>query len=128
MFRQKAFFSGRSVGDDGVKDVAWFGPDGRELSDAEWFDPAQQTLGMYLDGRGIRTRGAHGEAVVDDSFLLVLHADPEAVGFVLPGPPWATSVRLVLDTAGTSDGGTGHAPGSSVEVSGRSLLLLRALR
>ena len=28
----------------------------------------QQTLAMYLDGRGIRTRGSRGEAVVDDSF------------------------------------------------------------
>ena len=62
VFRQKAFFSGHALGEDGVKDLAWFGADGRELTDDEWFDPAQQTIGMYVDGRGIRTRGPHGRA------------------------------------------------------------------
>src|SRR3954466_2594925 len=47
VFRQKAFFRGQPVGEEGVKDLAWFGPDGGELTDAEWFDPALQTLGMY---------------------------------------------------------------------------------
>ncbi|MCW2599881.1 MAG: isoamylase [Frankiales bacterium] len=128
VFRQKAFFSGRSVGQDGVKDVAWFGPNGQELSDADWFDRSQQTLGMYLDGRGIRTRGPRGEAVVDDSFLLVLHADPQDSELVLPGPPWATSYELALDTARSSSGEAVHAPGSSVGVTGRSVLLFTARR
>jgi glycogen operon protein len=128
VFRQKAFFSGRSISDDGVKDVAWFGANGKELSDTEWFDPSQSTLGMYVDGRGIRTRGPRGEAVVDDSFLLVLHADPEDGTLVLPGPPWATSYELLFDTARTGYDEAVHAPGSSVAVVGRSVLLFKALR
>ena len=39
MLRQRAFFDGRPVpGGDGCKDLAWFHPAGRELSDADWFD------------------------------------------------------------------------------------------
>ena len=126
VFRQKAFFSGRSISDDGVKDVAWFGADGRELSDTEWFDATQQTLAMYVDGRGIRTRGPRGEPVVDDSFLLVLHAGTADLRLPLPGPPWASSYELLLDTARHRSGV--RPSGSPVKVTGRSVLLFRALR
>ena len=83
---------------------------------------------MYLDGRGISSRGPRGEEVVDDSFLLVLHAGAHDLDLVLPGAPWAASYELVISTAATSDEGTRHAPGSSVDVVARSVLLLRALR
>jgi isoamylase len=128
VFRQKAFFSGSALGEDGVKDVAWFGADGHELDDSQWFDRSQHTIGMYLDGRGIRSRGPRGEEVVDDSFLLVLHAGAHDLDLVLPGAPWAASYELVMSTAATSDEGTRHTPGSSVDLMARSVLLFRALR
>ena len=127
VFRQKAFFSGRSVSDDGVKDIAWFGGNGHELTDTEWFDHSQQTLCMYLDGRGIRSRGPRGELVVDDSFLVVLHAGADDLELTLPGHPWAASYQLVLDT-GAHPPDTVHEPGSSLSVAGRSVLLFRAGR
>ena len=127
VFRQKAFFSGRSLGEDGTKDLAWFGADGAELTDTQWFDPNLQTLAMFLDGRGIKTRGPRGEVVVDDSFLLVVHASSEDGVIALPGGPWATGYRLLLDTAG--DRRTPELPaGTTVPVTGRSVLLLEALR
>jgi isoamylase len=126
VFRQKAFFSGRSLDDDGVTDIAWFGPDGRQLTDDEWFDPSLQTLGMYLDGRGIRSRGPRGERVVDDSFLVVLHAGPQDLALTLPGHPWASSYELLVDTARSGYDAT--AAGPSVVATARSVLLLRALR
>jgi isoamylase len=128
VFRQKAFFSGRSLDDDGVKDIAWFGADGEELSGTEWFDPWQQQLGMYLDGRGIRTRGPRGERLVDDSFLLVLHAGGDDLTLTLPGRPWASSYELVIDTARSTYDETVHEPGASVAVTARSVLLFRARR
>jgi isoamylase len=129
VFRQKAFFLGRPVGDDSVKDVGWFGADGQELTDEEWFDPATVTLGMYLDGRGIRTRGRRGERVVDDTFLLLCHLGRSDLDVVLPGPPWALSWTLLVDTAAEDGQGDGqHAGGKRLAVTGRSALLLRADR
>ncbi|MCU1593319.1 MAG: glycogen debranching enzyme GlgX [Frankiales bacterium] len=127
VFRQKAFFSGRSLGDDGVSDIAWFGPDGAELTDTEWFDPGQQTLAMYVDGRGIRSRGPRGEAVEDDSFLMVLHPGADDLALTLPGAPWAAGYQLVLDTADDLDLDTVE-PGGTVTMTSRSVLLFRALR
>ena len=126
VFRQKAFFSGRAV-DGGIKDIAWFGPSGRELTDADWFDPSQQTLAMYVDGRGIRSRGPRGERVEDDSFLLVLHAADADTGFVLPPTPWATSYAVLVDTADDS-GRPPLAPGATLPLVARSVVLLRAER
>jgi isoamylase len=126
VFRQKAFFSGHALGNDGVKDVAWFGAHGRELTDQEWFDAGQQTLCMYVDGRGIRTRGPMGERIVDDSFLLVLHAGAEAMDLTLPGRPWAESYELLLDTA--RDETVQLEPGATVPMTGRSVRLYQACR
>ena len=69
----------RSPAPGGTRDLAWFAPDGGQLSTADWFDSGLQTLGMYLDGRGIRHRDEHGRPVVDDSYLVQLHAGPEPV-------------------------------------------------
>ena len=131
VFRQASFFLGRA-GVDGVKDVAWFTARGVELTDGDWFDAGQSTLGMYLDGRGIRVRGPRGERIVDDSFLLVLHTGPSDLRFRLPGGPYAVSYDVVLDTCaerpGAEPGRLGLVPGTDLAVPGRSAVLLRANR
>ena len=134
VFRQKAFFSGRALGMDDVKDLAWFGPAGLELDDEQWFDPTMTTLGMYLDGRGIKTRGPRGEQIVDQSFFVLLHTGPDDAAVLLPPAPWARSYELLLDTADEPSGSGGpgplrtSAPGSLLSVVGRSVVLLRAAR
>ncbi|MHB2022525.1 MAG: glycogen debranching protein GlgX [Mycobacteriales bacterium] len=125
VFRQRAFFLGRPVAGSQVKDLAWFTPFGRELSDADWSAPAARTIGMYLSGEAIRTRGARGERIVDDSFLLVLHAGADPIDFLLPGQPWAAEYSPVLITApevSTKD----RAPGEALGLPGRTLALLLA--
>ncbi len=128
VFRQSSFFLGRA-GEDGVKDVAWFSQSGTELSDPEWFDPTQAVLAMYLDGRGIRVRDARGRHVVDDSFLLVLHTGQASVPVTLPGPPWARSYEVVLDTTDERPvAGPAVAAGGVLDVGARTAVLLRAVR
>jgi glycogen operon protein len=129
VFRQQAFFLGRPLGEDGVKDLAWFGPDGSELTDAEWFDPSLQTVGMYLDGAGIRTRDPRGERTLDESFLLVLHLADTDGAFTLPRKPWGRSYDVVLDTAAEDGGGSATlAAGMSLGLVARSTVLLRVTR
>ena len=53
VLRQRAFFAGRPVpGGGGRKDLAWFTPDGSEMTERDWYAPDLRTLGMYLDGDG----------------------------------------------------------------------------
>jgi len=131
VLRQRAFFEGRPVaGGDGCKDLAWFHPEGRELSDADWFDAKLRTIGMYLDGRGLRHRGPRGELIIDSSYLLLLHSGDDAIDFSLPGAPWAARYEAVIDTAeaGRPHGDASLTASASVRLESRSVLLLRTDR
>ncbi|MGV9253881.1 glycogen debranching protein GlgX [Streptomyces sp. NPDC003697] len=127
VLRRRAFFSGRPHSADGLRDLAWFTPRGTEMTEGDWYAPAA-TLGMYLSGRDIPGRDERGAAVVDDSFLAVLHAGDRPVDFELPGPPWATRYDVVVDTSREDQSGppgTGHRAGAAITVPARSVLLLR---
>jgi glycogen operon protein len=134
VLRQRAFFSGLPAGPDGVKDLAWFRPSGEEMSAEDWGSPAAGTLGVYLSGEGIRTRGRRGNRIVDSSYLLWLHGGGEPTQVCLPGPPWGRWYDLVLDTGAPSFEGLarGGRPdprtaGSVLPLLGYTVALLRVL-
>ncbi len=136
VLRQSAFFAGRPIelpdaDPAGVtKDIAWFHPAGQEMATREWHDATLRTLGMYLDGRGMRHRGPRGEAIVDVSFLLLLHSGDDTIDFRLPGRPWAHSYTPVIDTA--QPGGVPQPAtfqgGAALAMLARSVRLLRVER
>ncbi len=121
VLRQRMFFSGAVLDGAGRKDIGWFGPGGDELT--EW-GPSTETLGVFLSGDGIRSRGRRGEPVVDDSFLLWLNPQPTATTATLPS--WATAYELVLDTA-ADDPLAGGPVGGTVSLAPWAVVLLRAL-
>ncbi len=139
VLRRRDFFDGSiiegtviqgdgQVGTDGCRDVGWFAADGAELKNAAWFDSGLRTLGMYLDGRGLRHRGEHGEVITDDSYLLLLHAGDAPIDMVLPSAPWAKAYEAVIDTTrsgGVPNGSLAPTPGKAVSLPARSALLLR---
>jgi glycogen operon protein len=132
VLRQRAFFEGRPVtGGDGCKDLAWFHPAGHEITEHDWFDSGLRTIGMYLDGRGLRHRDMRGRVIVDDSYLLLLHASDDSCDFTLPGSPWAENYELVIDTAQPGgepiDAGLVKA-GGILAMQGRASALLRVHR
>jgi glycogen operon protein len=136
VLRQEAFFEGHEIkgtelpGTGGTRDLAWFAPDGGQLTTGDWFDTGLQTLGMYLDGRGIRHRDEHGRPVVDECYLVQLHAGAKPVTVTLPGPPWGDAYELVVSTeypTGAPPAVTVLPPGP-VEVPGRCVWVLRIVR
>jgi isoamylase len=130
VFRRGYFFAGRPPREGARKDIAWFGPDGREMDASRWHERGLRTLGMFLSGDALRGRGPHGEPIVDDSFLVVLHAHDMATTFVVPGLPWAEGYEVIVDTA--VEGVQASAPtqfegGTRLELESRSALVLRAV-
>jgi glycogen operon protein len=101
VFRPRTFFTGAPRNGSGRPDVAWFRPDGEHLTHRDWLDGGLQTLGMLYNGAEVTRRGSHGEALLDDSFLLLLHAGAAAVDFRLPELAAGCRYRTVLDTAET---------------------------
>ena len=125
VFRQNSFFTGTAPNGAGRPDLAWFAATGLEMTPSDWSELRARTIGMYLSGNDIREVGLHGEPVVDDSFLLVMHAGLEPSTFTLPGAPWATSYNVVLDNT-DSLGATAQA-GQSLDIAGLTFAVLRAV-
>jgi glycogen operon protein len=95
VLRQADFFDGRPVHEDGQTDLAWFAPDGQQMTDAGWFDHDRRVLGLYLSGADLAV-GADGAPAA--SLLVLLNTGPDEAPFVLPAAPWATAYRGLLDT------------------------------
>ena len=84
---------------------------------------------MYVDGRGLRHRDPYNDRLIDDSYLLVVHAGDDEVDVSLPSSPWATDYTVIIDTSQA-----GGLPASNDPISGvlhliaRSTYLLRVRR
>ncbi|MGW8397825.1 glycogen debranching protein GlgX [Streptomyces lydicus] len=129
VLRRRAFFSGRPHGQGGLRDLAWFTADGTEMTEQDWYTPGA-TLGMYLSGNDITQRDARGIRIVDDSFLAVLHAAARPRAVTLPGPPWAQSYELLLDTAREDLPGAAERvcpAGGTLTLPERTVVLFRAV-
>ncbi|WP_419997945.1 glycogen debranching protein GlgX [Streptomyces boninensis] len=122
VLRRRAFFAGRPHGDGGLRDLAWFTARGVEMNEGDWFAP-RDTFGMFLSGTDIAQRGPQGEPVVDDSFLVVLHAGGAETDFLVPGAPWAREYEVVVDTAEEAEGRRVRG-GERLPVAARSVVLL----
>ena len=128
VFRQRHFYAGRPAVPGGRKDVAWFGAHGYELGEQEWWESERRVLGMFLAGDAIRSRHRDGSRVTGDSFLLWLNAAEDDVEVTLPDHGhWARAYDLLLDTSSDSRLDTTIDAGRTLCLSGRSVVLLRAL-
>jgi glycogen operon protein len=120
--RRRKFFQGRPIHGDDIKDVVWFRPDGREMKHEEWQAGWVRAIGLRLDGCALDERTETGEPVVDEDLLLLVNAAPEPVAFTIPAAFSEGDWRLELSTAeGVCES---IAPGATLDVPGRALLLL----
>jgi isoamylase len=99
VFRRPRFFQGRDVDGSGVPDVWWFRLDGRRMTQRDWRQDGTRTLGVFLDGRGLGTVSPRGEALEDDTFLLLFNASHEPVVFTLPPRRFGRRWRTAISTA-----------------------------
>jgi glycogen operon protein len=81
---------------------------------------------VFLNGDAISEPGPRGDAVRDQSFLLLFNAHRGPVAFVLPDRRFGDSWDVLIDTA-TALGGDAVTirDGSIVELAGRSIMVLR---
>jgi glycogen operon protein len=125
VFHRRRFFQGRRIAGSEVKDLSWFRPDGKEMTDEEWTNGSTRCLGLRLAGDAIEEVDAEGEAIRDDSFLLLLNAHHEPLDFVLPAHRARVRWELVLDTRDWAPGPRAFRAGDQYPLEARSLVLLR---
>ena len=118
VLRQRSFFTGREVHEDGSTDLAWYDAEGEPMENGRWEDPSTRTLQMYLNGAWLGHR----------SLLVVLHGEAADGKVRLPSPPGLTAYALLWDSAEEVPQAPSEPvlPGP-VEVTGASLRVYRAL-
>jgi isoamylase len=126
VFCRRRWFQGQPIKGIGLEDIAWFQPDGTEMTDENWSIGFAKSLAVFLNGRGIHTPGPAGEQIIDDSFYLIFNAHHEALEFKLPLAKYAKSWTRLLSTAeGKIEPGEVYPAESVIQVEGRSILLLQ---
>lgn len=129
VFRRRKWFQGRAVfGEAG--DIGWFNADGAEMTPEQWQDGLAKSICVFLNGAGIPSPGPRGEAVVDDSFLVMFNAHSEELPFTVPaatfGEAWA--VEIDTDEPIVEEEARIHKAGEEIAVEGRSVVVLRRVR
>jgi glycogen operon protein len=99
VFSRRRFVRADTLTPEGLKEIIWLNPEGREMASSDWQQDFARCFGVYLAGAAIERRRRRGEPVRDSNFLLLLNAHHEAIGFrvsqLLAGKSWTA----VLDTA-----------------------------
>jgi isoamylase len=124
-FSRKNWFKGKPVRKSGLNDIAWFKPDGAEMSEEDWNSGFAKSLGIFLYGDGLRTTDQNNNPIVDDSFYMIFNAHFGDLDFRLPAEQYGKEWKKVLDTSGAAAGAL-FKSGDTVKAIGRSFILLQA--
>ncbi len=126
MFSRRRYVSADPLTPEGLKEILWLTPDGREMTEGDWDQEFARCLGVYLAGGAIAASAAAAGPIKDCDFLLLLNAHHEAIPFRIPQALAAKTWVSVLDTA--QDDAPFHSrrltPGKRYPLQGRSLVLL----
>ena len=133
IFHRRRWFQGRPLHGTGVKDIAWFTPQGKEMTEDDWKAGFAKSIGVFLNGDAIATTDMLGERVTDDSYYIIFNAHHEPLAFTLPDSGFAPSWLKVLDTNETPQKRDRRrapqeiAAAGKLEVAGRSIVLLERI-
>ncbi|MEV0940817.1 glycogen debranching protein GlgX [Micromonospora wenchangensis] len=129
VFRRRRFFTGLPVGgrnaEAGLPDLAWYTPDGREMTGEDWGNDFGRSVALFVNGDGIPERGQYGQRHRDSSFVLCFNAHDAPLDFTLPGVEFGQRWELVISTAEPEpEKPTVVEAGGTVCVPDRSLVVL----
>jgi isoamylase len=127
VLRRRQFFHGRRILGSELKDLSWFRPDGREMTDEDWNNPHTRCFGLRLAGDAIEEVDARGERVVDDTLLILMNAYHEGVPFVLPAHQRGVRWEALVDTRAPDGRPSSRVlrPGKTYDLGARSLAILK---
>ncbi len=123
--RRRKFFQDRTIKGSVVRDIAWYGTDGKQVPDESWGQEWNRSLAVLLNGKTLGISDEEGHPVTDDSFLLLVNAAAEGVEFCLPEPPDKTHWVQVLNTENIKDPFAEQHLDKSVIVGGRAMRVFK---
>ncbi len=126
-FSRRRWFQGHAIKSLGLNDIAWFLPEGMEMSEDNWSHDFAKSLGVYLNGNEIRCVDQRGDKIVDESFYIIFNAYEGSLDYILPPEKYGESWVKVLDTKEDciSEDGVSFKAEEKVNVAGRSVVVLK---
>ena len=126
VLKRRKFLQGRRIRGSEIKDISWFSPAGREMTDEEWNSDYVRCLGVRLAGDAMMERDQRGHAMTGETLLILLNADYQALDFILPAHKKASHWSIVVNTATRNRGDRGRRKsffrgGRPFTIEGRSL-------
>jgi len=126
VFQRRKFFHGRRIRGTDVKDISFFEPSGKEMSDDAWNAGFVKCLGVRLAGDLIDEVDERGEPIVGDTLMLLLNAHHEPIPFALPAAKDPQRWERLIDTAEAGETTEVWQGGRPYQLRERSLVVLRA--
>jgi glycogen operon protein len=124
VLRRRKFFQGRSIRGEGITDVSWFAPTGKDMTDGDWAGFVK-CLGMRLAGDLIAETDERGEPITGDTLLVLLNAHHEPIPFVFPPTNPEHCWERLFDTADDTLPATTTFPGDKYDLRDRSVAVFR---
>ena len=127
VLRRRRFFQGRQIWGSEVKDVAWFRPDGKEMTDEDWSKGYVRCLGLRLAGDAIEEKDEKGRRIIGDTLLILLNAHHESLSFTMPAHKRGVRWEPLLETAVQEESKSLSflKGGDPFDLAGRSIAVLR---
>jgi isoamylase len=108
--RRRKFFQDRPIdpahkqdrdigGGKHAKDIAWYRPDGEEMTNDEWNAGWVRCLGLQLSGKTLDQVNQFGQPLTDDTYLFMLNPHHEPIKFYLPRSNGIVKWELVMDSS-----------------------------
>lgn len=126
-FCRRRWFQGQPIKGVGVEDIAWFLPDGSEMSDEHWSHDFAKSMAIFLSGRGLHASGPRGEQIVDDNFYIIFNGHYEPLDYKLPPEKYGADWKKILDTGDVQvkGGEDVYHCNENIKVDARSVILLQ---
>jgi glycogen operon protein len=126
VLRRRRFFAGAADhgGESDLHDIAWLDPSGQHMRPEAWHQAYARAVMVFLNGEAIGEPGSRGEAIVDDSFLLLYNASHEDIDFTMPDATYGQTWTCVLDTDHNLDPVQDVKAAETIRVAGRSTVVL----
>jgi glycogen operon protein len=128
VFSRRRYVQADTLTAEGLKEILWLAPDGREMNGSDWQQEFARCLGVYLAGGAIERRGRRGEPIKDSNFLVLFNAHHETITFRMPEALSAKAWQRALDTAEDDPFADRNlSAGDSYALQGRSLVVLEEI-
>jgi len=128
VFCRTRWFKGERLKHGDVEDIAWFLPEGVQMTEENWNHDYAKSLAVFLNGKGINAHTYEGGLITDDSFYIIFNAHHDPLKFRFPVEKYGKSWVKIVDTATDQkeDGSRkAYKSGSEITVEGRSVIVLQ---